>query len=80
MSEVKKDQSIRKRLMVSFSRNTALSVAIAVVVMIVAIVMIRLYNGALQNYGYAQGDVGMAMTYFAEVRSATRAVIGYDDS
>jgi methyl-accepting chemotaxis protein len=80
MSEIKKDQSIRRRLMVAFSRNTVLSVAIAIVVIITAIIMIRLYNSALENYGYAQGDVGTAMTYFAEVRSATRAVIGYDDS
>jgi methyl-accepting chemotaxis protein len=79
MSEIKKDQSIRRRLMVSFSRNTILSVAIAVVVVIVAIIMLRLYNSALNNYGYAQGDVGIATTYFAEIRSATRAVIGYDD-
>jgi methyl-accepting chemotaxis protein len=79
MSEIKKDQSIRRRLILSFSRNTVLSVAISVVVIIVAIIMIGRYNSALQNYGYAQGDVGIAMTYFSEVRSATRAVIGYDD-
>jgi methyl-accepting chemotaxis protein len=79
MSEIKKDQSIRRRLILAFSRNTVLSVAISIIIMVVAIIMVRLYNNALQNYGYAQGDVGMAMTYFAEVRSATRAVIGYDD-
>jgi methyl-accepting chemotaxis protein len=79
MSEIKKDQSIRRRLILAFSRNTVLAVAMSIIIVVVAIIMVRLYNGALQNYGYAQGDVGMAMTYFAEVRSATRAVIGYDD-
>jgi methyl-accepting chemotaxis protein len=79
MSEIKKDQSIRRRLILAFSRNTVLAVTMSIIIVVVAIIMVRLYNGALQNYGYAQGDVGMAMTYFAEVRSATRAVIGYDD-
>jgi methyl-accepting chemotaxis protein len=37
------------------------------------------YSASLEKYGYSQGDVGKAMTYFAETRSATRATIGYDD-
>jgi methyl-accepting chemotaxis protein len=41
--------------------------------------MSLIYTSVLENYGYAQGDIGRTMTYFAETRSATRAVIGYRD-
>jgi methyl-accepting chemotaxis protein len=80
MSEVKKDETIRKRLTVSFAKNTIFTSVIAAVVLIVMVVMSSLYSRALDNYGYSQGDVGRTMTYFAETRSATRAVIGYRDS
>ncbi|MDE6950344.1 MAG: HAMP domain-containing protein, partial [Lachnospiraceae bacterium] len=33
----------------------------------------------LVGYGFAQGDVGRMMTEFADLRSCTRAIIGYDD-
>ncbi|MDE6213598.1 MAG: MCP four helix bundle domain-containing protein, partial [Lachnospiraceae bacterium] len=37
------------------------------------------YSSALETYGFAQGDVGMALDYFSETRSALRAAIGFDD-
>ena len=40
----------------------------------------RQYNAALENYGFAQGDIGKAMISFADMRSATRAAIGEDDT
>lgn len=40
----------------------------------------RQYNAALENYGFAQGDIGKAMISFADMRSATRAAIGDDDT
>jgi methyl-accepting chemotaxis protein len=79
MSEIK-DETIRKRLTVSFAKNTIFTSVIAIVVLIVMIIISILYSNTLDNYGYAQGDVGRAMTYFAETRSATRAVIGYRNS
>ena len=33
----------------------------------------------LKHYGFAQGDIGKAMIVIAEMRSETRAAIGYDD-
>lgn len=38
------------------------------------------YDYTLQYYAFPQGDIGYAMTMFAEVRSDTRAIIGYDDA
>ena len=40
----------------------------------------RQYNAALENYGFSQGDIGKAMISFADMRSATRAAIGEDDT
>lgn len=40
----------------------------------------RQYNAALENYGFSQGDIGKAMISFADMRSATRAGIGEDDT
>jgi methyl-accepting chemotaxis protein len=80
MSEVKKDETIRRQVTESFAKNSILTSVIAVVVLVVMVIMSSLYSSALDNYGYAQGDVGRVMTYFAETRSATRAVIGYRDS
>lgn len=37
------------------------------------------YSYALRHYGFAQGDIGKAMIVIAEMRSETRAAIGYDD-
>ena len=34
---------------------------------------------ACSHYGFAQGDIGKAMIVIAEMRSETRAAIGYDD-
>ena len=37
------------------------------------------YDDALQNFGFAQGDIGRAMAQFADSRSAMRGIIGYDE-
>jgi methyl-accepting chemotaxis protein len=74
-----RDESIGKRITTSFTRNTIFTAIIAAIVVVVMVVMSLIYTSVLENYGYAQGDIGRTMTYFAETRSATRAVIGYRD-
>ena len=44
-----------------------------------AVVLITIYSSTLIDYGFAQGDIGKAMTQFADARSAMRGIIGYDD-
>jgi methyl-accepting chemotaxis protein len=75
-----RDESIGKRITTSFTRNTIFTAIIAAIVVVVMVVMSLIYTSVLENYGYAQGDIGRTMTYFAETRSATRAVIGYRDA
>ena len=71
--------SIRKRLNKSFA-IISLVCSIGLVICDISLFAISSqYHNALTNYGFAQGDIGKAMTTFSETRSALRAVIGYDD-
>ena len=38
------------------------------------------YNRVLTYYAFPQGDIGIAMTELADIRSATRGAIGYTDA
>lgn len=70
---------IRKRLGKAF-RIIVTSCSIAAVLgVVMLIVTMTLYKNALNNYGFSQGDIGKAMVAFTDTRSATRAIIGYDD-
>lgn len=71
--------SIRKRLNKSFSILAVVSSVALIACGIALFVMSNQYHSALENYGFAQGDIGKAMTTFSETRSALRAVIGYND-
>lgn len=69
---------IGQRLKESFKQ---VIVAFAAVLLIMAIAMIYVvqdYSKVLDKYAYPQGDIAMAMSYAAEVRSATRGIVGYD--
>lgn len=70
---------IKERLVRGFVIASGVPALVAVVALIAMIVVAMRYSNALQVYGFAQGDVGKAMTYFAETRSTMRGVIGYDD-
>ncbi len=70
---------IKDRLVRAFIFAAGIPAAVAVLVLGVLIAVALIYSDALTNYGFAQGDVGKTLTYFAETRSALRAVIGFDD-
>lgn len=70
---------IKERLVRGFVIASGVPTLVAALVLIVLIVVSKVYSNSMQNYGFAQGDVGKAMTYFAEVRSTLRGCIGYDD-
>lgn len=54
--------------------------AVAVLIAFVMLYMTSDYKKILNNYAYPQGDIARAMTETAEVRSATRGIIGYDST
>lgn len=70
---------IRERLSKSYLQVIFIASISAIVGIIALLVMTRMYNNALNNYGFSQGDIGKAMTVFAEARSDLRGVIGYDE-
>lgn len=70
---------IKERLEKAFLVASGIPAIAAVIALIALIVVAKVYAGALTDYGFAQGDVGKAMTYFSETRSALRGVIGYDE-
>lgn len=74
-----KKERIEKKLTASIFKVSAMTAVAAVVGMIALIVVSMRYSYALQNFGFAQGDIGTAMFEFADIRSSLRAAIGYDD-
>lgn len=68
---------IKKRLTASFMIVSAITAVAAAVACIVLIVISSMFSSALTNYGFAQGNIGRAMTAFSEIRSTTRAIIAY---
>ncbi len=75
-----KNERIEKRLMKSFVLTTAITMIAAIIGLIAMVVMSMRYSYALTNFGFAQGDIGKAMLYFADCRSGLRAAIGYDNA
>lgn len=73
------DYRIKERLVRGFVFASGIPAIVAVITLVALIVVAFEYSNALKNYGFAQGDVGKTLTYFAESRSALRAAIGFDD-
>jgi len=74
-----KRMKIKNRLTTGFILIIAIASISSIVGIIAMLNLSSKYTHALKNYGFSQGDIGKAMTAFAETRSALRAVIGYDD-
>ena len=70
---------IQKRLKTSSYITLLLtSLATVIALIVIAILMVR-YDYTLTYYAFPQGDIALAMNEYAEVRSATRAIIGYNN-
>lgn len=70
---------IRERLSKSYLQVIFIASISAIVGIIALLVMTRMYNNALNNYGFSQGNIGKAMTAFSGARSEVRAAVGYTD-
>lgn len=70
---------IKDRLVRAFITVACIMTTVSLVTLITMFVVSQLYSSALIHYGFAQGDIGSAMTQFADTRSAMRGIIGYDD-
>ena len=74
------EMRIQKRLTTGIIITTAITSIGAILGIIALIFISNRYTYALQNYGFSQGDIGKAMIMFADTRSSTRGIIGYDDA
>ena len=70
---------IKKRLTRSSIVTVGMAAVAAVLATIVLIYMSGQYNHVLTYYAFPQGELGLAMAELADVRSATRGAIGYDE-
>lgn len=71
------NMQIRKRLVRAFTTIAGLQAVVAAIGLVAMIVVAFYYSDTLTNYGFAQGDLGRAMTALAEARGAMRGVIGF---
>lgn len=69
---------IGKRLTRAFSLLIVLCGVLLAVVVGIMVFMVNDYRKVLDNYAYPQGDIALVMNESAEVRAATRGIIGYE--
>lgn len=69
---------IGKRLKNAFTQIIVVFGILSVLVMVVMFYTAKNYETVLDYYAYPQGDIALVMNESAEVRSATRGVIGYE--
>lgn len=74
-----KGMKIQQRLTVGFRITLIIASLASVIALVVVFIMTSQYDRTLTYYAFPQGDIALAMNEFAEVRSATRAVIGYEE-
>ncbi len=70
---------IEKRLKSSSLFTLILTSIAAIIAVVMMAIIISRYNYTLTYYAFPQGDIALAMNEYAEIRSATRAIIGYDN-
>ena len=73
------NQRIQKRLLLSSVMSSTIMMLSAIIAIFVIIYSAKQYSHVLTYYAFPQGDIGHAMTALADVRSYTRAAIGYEE-
>lgn len=74
-----KTKNIKAKISTAFNTLIILATVINLLGLSIIFIMSNRYQYTLTNYAFPQGDIGRAMTAFADTRSATRGAIGYDD-
>lgn len=77
-----KNENVRQRVQKSFGMVSLILGIGSLIGIIALLAMTSIYEHALTNYGFSQGDIGKAMVTLSETRSSLRAAVGYstDDS
>lgn len=69
---------IGARLKKSFTQVIRIFAALSIFIAAAMIFMVLDYEKVLDNFAYPQGDIALVMNESAEIRAATRGIIGYD--
>lgn len=69
---------IGRRLKVSFRQIIVIFGVLSVLIVGVMLYTLNNYAVILDDYAYPQGDIALAMNESAEIRSASRGIVGYD--
>lgn len=70
---------IGKRLIIGFLITALLGSLSGIISAVSLRSMNNSYDHALKNFGFAQGDIGNAMTAMAQMSASARDVIGFTD-
>ena len=78
------DGLMKLRIKERLNKSSTITITIAGVAAALAAILLFIvafqYNRVLTYYAFPQGDIGIAMTELADIRSATRGAIGYTDA
>ena len=69
---------IGRRLKLSFAQIVLIFGVLSAVIVGVMLYTLNRYAVILDDYAYPQGDIALAMNESAEVRAASRGIVGYD--
>lgn len=70
---------IEARLKKAFNTILVIASIGSIVGLLSLIVVTGQFRNSMDNYALPQGDIALFMNYYAECRSSTRGIIGYDD-
>ncbi len=74
-----KGMRIEERLRKAFNIIILIASAASVIGVICLLVVVANFKSAMNNYALPQGDIALFMNEYAECRSNTRGIIGYED-
>jgi len=74
-----KGMRIEERLRKAFNIIIAIASVASVAGIICLLVVVANFKNAMNNYALPQGDIALFMNEYAECRSNTRGIIGYED-
>ncbi len=74
-----KGMRIEERLRKAFNIIIAIASLASIVGIICLLVVVANFKNAMNNYALPQGDIALFMNEYAECRSNTRGIIGYED-
>lgn len=81
--EIAMEKLMKMRIQKRLTRSALITVVLASVSAVIAAILLFVvswqYNQVLTYNAFPQGDIGIAMKELADVRSATRGAIGYDE-